>query len=163
VVDVGGGQGGFLAAVLGSTPSLRGVLFDRPEVVAEPHALLSTGVIGRCRTVGGDFFESLPTGGDIYVFKRVLHDWDDTTCVDLLKRCRDVVPTDGRVLVIDAVIPPGNDPHPAKIVDLVMMGILRGRERTEQEFAALFAAAGFHLDAVRPTHSMLSIVEGSPL
>jgi hypothetical protein len=162
VVDVGGGQGGFLAEVLRTNPTLRGVLFDRPEVVAAPTGLEAASVQGRCELVGGDFFEGLPAGGDVYVFKRVLHDWDDARCVELLKRCRAVVPPSGRLLVVDAVIPPGNDPHPAKIVDLVMMGILAGRERTEHEFAALFDAAGFSLSRVVPTHSMLSIVEGRP-
>jgi hypothetical protein len=162
VVDVGGGQGGLLAAVLATDPTLRGVLFDLPDVVAAPRALADAGMLDRCRTVGGDFFQSVPPGGDVYVLKRVLHDWDDPTCVDLLRRCREVVPTDGRLLAIEAVIPPDDEPHPAKIVDLIMMGILAGRERTEAEFAELLAAAGFTIAGVIPTHSMLSIVDARP-
>jgi hypothetical protein len=162
VVDVGGGQGGFLAEVLRSDQSLRGVLFDRPEVVRAPLLLERGGVLDRCERVGGDFFAALPPDGDVYVLKRVLHDWDDDTCAELLTRCRKAMAPTGRVLVVDAVIPPGNDPHPAKIVDLVMMGILTGRERTEAELAALFAASGFRLTNVIPTHSMLAIVEGIP-
>lgn len=162
VVDIGGGQGGFLAEVLQANPAVRGVLFDLPEVVQTPREVVAAGVADRCETIGGDFFAALPGGGDIYIFKRVLHDWDDATCVALLRRCREVIAPDARILVVDAVIPPGNDPHPAKIVDLVMMSVLPGRERTEREFADLFAAAGFRLVRVIPTHSMLSIVEAVP-
>jgi DNA-binding transcriptional ArsR family regulator len=162
VVDVGGGQGGFLAEVLKTDPTLRGVLFDLPAVVQTPQLLRDAGVLDRCELVGGDFFDAFPAGGDVYVLKRVLHDWDDSTCVDLLTRCRKVMPSVGRLLVIDAVVPPGNDPHPAKIVDMVMMGILSGRERTEPELAELFTAAGFTLTRVIPTHSMLAIAEGIP-
>jgi hypothetical protein len=158
VVDVGGGQGGFLAALLGTDPTLRGVLFDRPEVVADPAHLDAAGLRERCELVGGDFFAAVPPGGDAYVLKRVLHDWDDEVCVSLLRRCRNAMAVGARLLVVDAVIPDGDEPHPATIVDLIMMGILRGRERTEAEFAALLAAGGLHLDAVLPTHSMLSIL-----
>jgi O-methyltransferase domain/Dimerisation domain len=162
VVDVGGGQGGFLAEVLKTDPTLRGVLFDLPEVVETPRELKEAGLLDRCTMSAGNFFEALPPGGDLYVFKRVLHDWDDETCVKLLRLCRDVIPANGRLLVVDAVIPPGNDPHPAKIVDMVMMGVLTGRERTEEEFSDLLTAAGFTLNRVTPTHSMLAIVEGFP-
>lgn len=163
VVDVGGGQGGFLAEVLAADPTLSGVLFDRPDVVRQPRLLQRADVGGRYETAGGDFFEELPAGGDVYVYKRVLHDWDDDICVQLLSRCRDVIATNGRVLVIDAVIPDGNDPHPAKIVDLIMMGILGGRERSEREFTDLFAKSGLALMRVIPTQSMLSIVEAVPI
>jgi len=162
VVDIGGGQGGFLAEALKTDATLRGVLFDLPAVVQNPRLLHEAGVIERCELIGGDFFAELPAGGDVYLLKRVLHDWDDVTCVDLLTRCRKVIPATGRLLVIDAVIPPGNDPHPAKIVDMVMMGVLPGRERTEKELADIFTAAGFTLTRVIPTHSMLAIVEGIP-
>lgn len=162
VVDVGGGQGGFLAEVLRANPTLRGVLFDRPEVVKHPTALEAAGLLDRCETIGGDFFECLPPGAEVYVFKRVLHDWDDETCVALLRRCRDVLPAAGRVLVVDAVIPPGNDVHPAKIVDLIMLTALTGRERTEPEFSALFAAAGLRLTRVVPTPSALAVIEAAP-
>jgi hypothetical protein len=159
VVHVGGGNGGFLAAVLSLHASLGGTLFDRPEVVAQPLMLERAGVLDRCELVGGDFFDTVPTGRDAYVLKRVLHDWDDQTCVALLQRCRDAMAPGGRALVIDAVIPPGNDPHPAKIVDLVIMGILSGRERTADEFGALCAAAGLRLTRIIPTESMLAVVE----
>ena len=164
VVDVAGGQGGFLTELLEADPTRTGILFDLPAVVDQAAPLLArAGVADRCRLVGGDFFDALPPGGDVYVMKRILHDWDDATCVELLKRCRDVVAADGRLLVIDAVIPPGDDPHPAKIVDMVMMSVLPGRERTEEELEALFDAAGVRLERVIPTFSMLSIAEGAPV
>jgi hypothetical protein len=162
VVDVGGGNGGFLAAVLRRHASLRGTLFDRSEVVAHPLDLERAGVLDRCELVAGDFFDTVPAGRDVYVLKRVLHDWDDETCGALLRRCRDAMTPGGRVLIIDAVIPPGNDPHPAKIVDLVMMSILSGHERTADEFGALCAAAGLRLTRVIPTESMLAVVEAVP-
>jgi O-methyltransferase domain/Dimerisation domain len=163
IVDIGGGQGGFLVEVLRTDPSLRGVLFDLAEVVEKPRELTEAGLLDRCSLVSGSFFEALPPGGDLYVFKRVMHDWDDDTCVRLLKLCRDVIASDGRLLIVDAVIPAGDDPHPAKIVDMVMMGVLTGRERTEDEFSQLLIAAGFTLDRVIPTHSMLAIVEATPI
>lgn len=162
IVDIGGGQGGFLVEVLNTDPSLRGVLFDLAEVVDTPRELSDAGLLDRCSLVAGNFFEALPSDGDFYVFKRVIHDWDDDTCIRLLRLCRDVIRADGRLLIIDAVIPTGNEPHPAKIVDIVMMGVLTGRERTEDEFSHLLAAAGFQLNRVIPTHSMLAIVEASP-
>lgn len=163
VIDIGGGHGGFLGEVLRANPTARGLLFDRAAVVAHPQRLAVPELAGRYDVAAGDFFDAVPSGGDVYVYKRILHDWDDERCVTVLRRCRDAVGTGSRLLVIDAVIPPGNDPHPAKIVDMVMMSILPGRERTEREFAQLFAAAGFHLTRVIPTHSMLAIVEGKPI
>jgi cyclopropane fatty-acyl-phospholipid synthase-like methyltransferase len=162
VIDIGGGQGGFLAAVLTMNPTAHGVLFDRPGVASAPQRLIDAGLEGRYETVAGDFFESVPPAGDVYIYKRVLHDWNDDECITLLRRCRDVIPPTGRLLVIDAVIPRDDDPHPAKIVDMIMMGILPGRERTADEFAQLLDQGGFELTNVVPTHSMLAIVEGRP-
>jgi hypothetical protein len=163
IVDIGGGKGGFLTEALKTDSSLRGVLFDREEVTTYPRLLVEAGLLGRCEVDAGDFFERVTANGDVYVLKRVLHDWDDVTCHTILTRCREAMSETARLLVIDAVIPPGNDPHPAKIVDLVMIGVLPGRERTEEEFAELLAAAGFRVNQVIPTHSMLSIVEAVPV
>lgn len=163
VADIGGGQGGFLAEVLRANPTARGLLFDRAEVVANPQRLATAALAGRYEVAAGDFFTTVPPGADLYVYKRILHDWDDERCIALLRRCREAIAAGGRLLVIDAVIPPGNDPHPAKIVDMVMLGILPGRERTEREFAQLLSAAGFELTRVIATHSMLAIVEGKPV
>ncbi len=162
VVDVGGGRGGFLAAVLNTHPHVAGLLYDRPEVVSEPTYLHAAGVGDRWQTQGGNFFVSIPAGGDAYVLKRVLHDWDDGRCVSILRLCRDVMPSEGRLLVIDAVVPPGNTVPLLTNFDVMMM-LLGGRERSEREFRDVFQQAGFRLTRVIPTFSLLSIVEGEPI
>jgi O-methyltransferase domain/Dimerisation domain len=160
VIDVGGGQGGFLAEVLKAFPSVTGVLYDRPEVIQEPAYLTAAGLLNRCEVVGGDFFQSVPGGGAVYVLKRILHDWGDERSVQILRRCRGAMGGHARLLVVDAVVPPGNDPHPSKIMDMLMMVLVEGQERTEQEFGELFQQAGLKLTKVIPTPSVLSIVEG---
>lgn len=161
VVDVAGGHGGLIAAILAASPGTRGVLFDQPHVIAGARAALQgQGVVGRCQLAGGDMFESVPPGGDAYIVKRVLHDWDDDRAVAILRSCARAMNDGGRVLVIDMVIPPGNDPHLGKFYDLTMLVNLGGRERTEPEFAELLAAAGLRITRVLPTQSPLSIVEG---
>jgi len=162
VVDVGGGQGGFLAEVLKAFPTVRGVLYDRPQVIQEPAYLSAAGLLNRCEIVGGDFFQSAPSGGNVYVLKRILHDWGDERSVQILRNCREAMEDRARLLVVDAVVPPGNDPHPSKIMDMLMMVLLEGQERTEEEFRALYRQAGFTLTRVIPTPSVLSIVEGVP-
>ena len=162
VVDVGGGRGGLLAAVLAAYPDVHGVLFDQEQVVAEPVHLERAGVLDRCDVVSGDFFDHVPPDGDVYVLKRILHDWDDNTSVDLLRRCREAGAGKSRILTIDAVIKPGNAPDPNKTMDVGMMILTRGRERTEKEFRALYREAGLRLTRIIPTElpSTLSIVEG---
>ncbi|MGM1063466.1 methyltransferase [Saccharothrix sp. Mg75] len=158
VVDVGGGHGGLLRAVLHEHPTVRGVLFDQPHVLAG-HRLTALGADHRWDLAAGDFFTGAPPG-DAYLLKRVLHDWDDEQCVRILRQCRRAMSDDGRVLVVDAVVPPGNDPDPGKVIDLLMMSALTGRERTRADFDALFARAGLRLTRVLPTDTRLSIVEG---
>jgi len=163
IVDVGGGRGGFLAAILKTYPSPRGVLYDQPQVVEHPHYLTRAGVRDRCDVVGGaGLFESIPAGADLYVLKRVLHEWPDDICEGILRRCHDAAGKDGRVIVVDAVIPPGNHPDLTKAVDLLMMILLDGRERSEADFRELFARAGLKLTRIVATPSRLSIVEGEP-
>lgn len=164
IVDVGGGRGGFLGAILKTYPSPRGVLYDQPQVVKHPDYLTEAGVRDRCDVVGGSgFFESIPAGADLYVLKRVLHDWPDDVCEGILRRCRDAVAENGRVVVVDAVISPGNHPNLAKTVDLLMMILLGGRERTEADFRKLFARAGLKVTRIVDTPSLPSIVEGQPV
>ncbi|MFF7982494.1 methyltransferase [Streptomyces sp. NPDC007901] len=158
VVDVGGGHGGFLLAVLDRHPGLRGILYDRPHVLAGAR-LDTPGTAGRWSTATGDFFTDVPEG-DVLVLKRIMHDWEDDQCVTLLERCRAALAPGGRILVVDAVVPPGNAPHQAKALDLLLMAALVGRERTEPEFAGLFEAAGLKLSRVVPTSTVLSVVEG---
>jgi len=160
VVDVGGGQGGLLAEILHAFPQVRGVLCDRPQVLAEPAALTQAGLLGRCELVGIDFFQSMPRGGDVYLLKRILHDWNDEHAQHILQACREAMGHDARLLVIDVVLPPGNAFHPGKIMDMLMLALLEGQERAEQEFRTLLQRAGLHLNRVIPTPSLLSIVEG---
>ena len=162
IVDVGGGRGGFLAEVLKTHAAPRGVLYDQQQVVAHPDYLTAAGVIDRCEIAAGSFFESVPSGGDLYILKRVMHDWPDDVCLGILRRCRDAVDKHGRIIVVDAVVPAGNQAHLSKTVDILMMVLLDGRERTESEFRDLFAGAGLKLTRVVPTPSPLSIVEAIP-
>jgi hypothetical protein len=159
VVDVGGGQGGFLAEVLAANPHLRGVLFDLPQVVAAPVALRGSAAVDRCEIRGGDFFESLPVGCDVYVLKRVLPGFDDDRCLAVLRVCRAAMPAHGRLLGIEALVSPGNEPHPSKISDLLMMVQGEGRERTEPEYRELYRAAGLEVRRVIPTGTSLFILE----
>jgi hypothetical protein len=161
LVDVGGGRGDFLAAVLTAYPTVRGVLYEQPQVAANPASLQAAGVMERCEVIGGDFFQSVPTAGNAYVLKRVLHDWTDDQSIQILHRCREAMAREGRVLTIEGVIHPGNAPDPIKDIDvLVGMALTGGRERTEAEFRLLYEQAGLQLTRVIPTPSMLSIVEG---
>jgi SAM-dependent methyltransferase len=152
VVDVGGGQGGFLLEVLRANPGLHGVLFDREHVVSG-HRLDTGDVAGRWEVVAGDFLERVPPA-DVYLVKRIMHDWDDDSCVRILENCRRALRPGGRVLVVDAVIPAGNEPHQGKALDLLMMAILTGHERTEAQFARLCGAAGLRLDSVTQVPGM---------
>jgi hypothetical protein len=162
VVDVGGGHGTFVAAVLQAHPGLRGVLFDRPDVVEGAAATLeAAGIAQRCAPVGGDFFvPPLPTG-DLYTLRQVIHDWDDARSVAILRHCAQAMAREGKVLVIEALIPPGNEPSPVKFLDLQMLVMTGGRQRTEEEYHQLYAAAGLRLLRVIPTTSPFSIVEGA--
>ncbi|TYB64313.1 SAM-dependent methyltransferase [Nonomuraea sp. PA05] len=158
VVDVGGGHGGFLLEILRRRPGLDGVLMDEEHVVAG-HRLDTEEVKGRWRLAPGDFFTEVPAGANVYVVKRILHDWDDDGCVTILRNCRRAMVPGGRILVVDAVIPPGNEPHQAKAVDMMLMTAFPGRERTEPEFARLLAAAGLRIARIVPTGTVVSIVE----
>src|SRR5215467_160263 len=161
LIDVGGGHGSCLAAILRANLGLRGVLFDRPQVVTEARPQLEAAGLGeRCAVVAGDFFVSLPAGGDAYMLKRVLHDWDDERAGAILRHCHRAMPAHGRLLVIELVLPPGNAPSLGKLFDLLMLVDLGGRERTEADFRTLLAGAGFELTAITPTPSLVSVVEG---
>jgi hypothetical protein len=159
VVDVGGGHGGFLVEALRNSPTVHGVLFDEEHVLAH-NRLDEAQAIDRTETVSGDFFDAVPSGADAYVVKRILHDWDDEASVRILSSCRQAMSPNGRVLVIDAVIPTGNEPHPGKTLDILLMTSLPGKERTEAEFRKIFEEAGLSMTRVIPTSTPLSIVEG---
>lgn len=160
IVDVGGGRGALLAAILESSPRARGLLFDRPEVLAGAMTLLREyRVADRCQTMAGDFFESVPAGADLYVLSSILHDWDDRQALALLRNVRAAMRQRGRLLIVEHVLPDGDEPHPGKLIDLEMMLITGGQERTQDEYAALLAAAGFGTPHLIPTASSATIVE----
>ncbi|MDT0470623.1 methyltransferase [Streptomyces sp. DSM 41014] len=159
VVDVGGGHGGLLTEVLRRNPGLDGVLYDRSHVVARHRLGGEPEIAGRWAVAEGDFFAAVPPA-DVHLLKRITHDWDDESCVTLLSHCRGALRPGGRVLVLDAVVPRGNEPHQSKTLDLMMMASLTGRERTEADFSALFERAGLRLSRTLPTSTVLSVVEG---
>jgi hypothetical protein len=161
LADVGGGRGSLLATILDRNPRMKGVLFDLPHVVAgAPPLLRERGVADRVRVESGSFLESAPAGVDAIIMKHIIHDWNDADSVRILQSCHRALSKGGRVLVVEAIVPPPGQPGWAKLLDLEMLALTpRGRERTEQEFAQLFAAAGFRLTRVVPTASMVSLVE----
>ncbi|HEU5101083.1 MAG TPA: methyltransferase [Roseiflexaceae bacterium] len=164
IVDVGGGYGTLLAAILQRTPVARGVLFDLPHVIAGAEDYLaSAGVADRCTRVGGDFFAAVPSGGDAYVLSQILHDWDPDHCITILMNCRQAISTHGRLLVVELVVPEGNTPDFGKWVDLHMLAITGGRERTAAEYGALFQKTGFELVRVMPTSAGPGVVEARPI
>lgn len=162
VVDVAGGRGGLLREVLTRHPGLSGILFDRPETVTG-HLLDTEELAGRWSTQGGDLFTSVPTGGDLYLLKNILHDWPDEDCLRILAACRAAMKPGTRLLVIDAVLPADGTPHPAIALDIVMLMTLKGRERTAAEFENLLERTGFRLERIVPASSLSSIIEAQAI
>jgi SAM-dependent methyltransferase len=161
VVDVGGAHGALLAAVLQAAPRARGVLIDRPNVVAAARPTLERmGVVDRVTCVGGDFFEAVPSGADVYLLKAILHDWNDDECVRILSTVRRAMPAHGRIVVVEMLIDAEGPPSPAApLMDLNMLVMLTGRERTQAEFADVFRRAGLDLSRVVPTPSPFVALE----
>lgn len=160
VADIGGGRGSTLAAILQANPSLRGILLDLPQVVAHPAPLEKAGVADRCEVMGGDMLQGVPAGADAYVVKRVLMDWGDEQAARILRNCADAMPEDGKLLVVEMVLPSGNEPSPGKAFDLLMLLVHAGaRIRTKAELGDLLVAAGLRLTRVIPTASPNSILE----
>lgn len=161
VVDVGGGHGSLLLAILRANPSVKGVVFDAPQVASgAAEAIKAAGMADRCRAEGGDFFRSVP-GGDLIVMKNIIHDWNDAKAAAILKACRAAKP--GKLLLVELVVPPGYAPHPSHVLDLEMMVLCDGKERTEAEYRELMAGAGFRLTRVIPAeNSPFSLVEAVP-
>ncbi|MBW4550493.1 MAG: methyltransferase [Aphanocapsa sp. GSE-SYN-MK-11-07L] len=162
LVDVAGGQGSVLTTILKANPQMEGVLFDLPSVIerAQPQ-IAQESVADRCQLVAGSFFESLPAGADAYLLKHIIHDWDDQRSIAILKNCYSAMADNGKILVIEQVIPPGNQPFMGKLLDVNMLALAPGgKERTEVEYRALFEAAGFQLTRIVPTQDFVSVVEG---
>jgi len=164
VVDVGGGHGGLITSILKRNPKVKGVLFDAPQVIegARPK-LEAAGLAQRCETVAGDFFKSVPAGGDAYVMKWIIHDWDDEKSITILRNCRSRMRANGRLILVDCVVPESDEPHFSKFIDLNMLVMTGGKERTAKEFEQLLGAAGFKLLRIIPTELPTSIVEAEPL
>ncbi len=162
VVDVGGGTGTLLAELLARNQALRGIVFDLPHAETAARANLeAAGVSDRCAFESGDFFASVPAGGDVYVLSQILHDWDDEPAARILAACRAAMHAASRLLVVDAVVPEGTGGGLAKLLDLHMLVMLGGRERTAPEWKRLLAAAGFRLDAIRP--GPVPVIEARPV
>ena len=163
IVDVGGAHGAFLAGILGGQPNARGVLFDQAQVVegAGP-TLEAAGVGARVSREGGDFFKAVPGGGDVYLLKHILHDWNDEECVTILRNVRSAMVPGGRVVVEEMLVGGEGPPSPAPLMDLNMLVMLTGRERTAEEFGALFAKAGLRMTGVTPTPSPMVVLEAVP-
>ena len=163
IVDVGGGHGGLITEILKKNPNLKGLLFDAPEVIegARPK-IEAAGLADRLQTESGDFFKGVPGGGDLYIMKWIIHDWDDQKSNTILRHIRSQIPANGRLILVDCVVPETNEPHFSKFIDLNMLVMTGGKERTEREFQELLAAAGFKLLRVIPTELPTSIVEAEP-
>jgi hypothetical protein len=164
IVDVGGATGNMLAAILSQHEGPRGVLYDRPHVVSDAPALLKArGVQARVAIEPGDFFERVPAGGDAYLLSHIIHDWNEEQCLTILGHCRNAITPDGRLLIVETVLPTGDTPHQGKVQDMVMLVLPGGQERTEAEYASLLGKARFRLTRVVPTESIVSVVEAVPV
>ncbi len=165
LVDVAGGHGQVLISVLQRYPNMRGILFDLPHVIkgALPR-IPAAGVEGRLATQTGDFFAAVPPGGDAYIMKHIIHDWDDDRALKILENIKKAMKPGGRVILLESVLLPGStQPDFGKVIDIEMLLMPGGKERTEEEFRALFARAGFKLARIVPTQSPLSVIEGRPV
>ncbi|HEX3784796.1 MAG TPA: methyltransferase [Pseudonocardiaceae bacterium] len=163
VADIGGADGTLVASLLADDPTRRGIVFDLPHVVTAAHNLLAErDLVDRVEVVGGDFFRSVPAA-DVYVLSTVLHDWDDERCARILGSIAAAARPGAHLVVLEAVVPDGNEPHPARFNDLTMLGMASGRERTRDEYAELFAAAGFTISQCisGPKHNPFSILEAT--
>jgi hypothetical protein len=159
LADIGGGNGSTLVSALRRYPEMRGILFDLPGVV-ERAEVRESGLADRCRVIGGDFLEEVPGGADAYLLRHILHNWDDERAVAILANVRRAMGEGAKLLVVERVIPPGNGPMFGKLMDLTMLVVHGGMERTEEEFHRLFEAAGFRLNRIIPTTSDVSVIEG---
>lgn len=163
LVDIGGGEGRLLAAILAVYPNLKGSTLDLPAVAEQAADFLrSQGLEDRTEVLAGNAFEAIPGGYDAYIMRNVLHDWGDEKALALLANCRAAIPDHGKLVIFDAIMPPGNDPYPAKWIDLQMMVALGGRERSAEEFRRLLDRAGFDLTLAKPLPAMIGVVEGVP-
>ncbi|MFH2045945.1 MAG: methyltransferase [Pseudomonadota bacterium] len=164
IIDVGGGHGALLVEILKTYPKLSGKVYDLRAVDQAARTILDKqGVAKRCELINGDFFQSVPGGGDAYILKRVLHDWDDDQAVAILKVCHKAMEGSGRLLIIERVIIPGNEPDFGKLVDISMLTLAGGLERSRSEFKSILDRGGFALSDIIPTQCPLDIIEARPV
>jgi hypothetical protein len=164
LADVGGGNGSLLGTVLRRYPHLRGILFDLGHVTARARAALeAAGLAERCSVIEGSFFESIPAGADTYLMRHVIHDWTDEQSVQILSKCRKVIPQDGRLLLVEFAVSGANKASLGKDADMIMLAFPGGMERTDEEYGDLFARSGFKLSRVVPTKSAVSVIEARPV
>lgn len=164
IVDVGGGTGNMLATICEHYPEPEGVLFELPHVAEEAPALLEDrGVADRISCEAGSFFEEVPDGGDVYILSHILHDWPRGRCLQILRNCRAAMSADSRLLIVEMVLPENGPPHPGYELDMVMLALTGGQERTADQYAALLEDADFRRVRVLPTESPVSVVEARPV
>jgi len=160
LADVGGGNGSQMTAMLQKHTRMQGILFDLPHVIERARERMqASGVLERCQLVGGSFFESVPAGADAYVLRHIIHDWEEDKALAILRNCHRAMGPASRLLVIESIIPPGNEPFGGKFLDLVMLLIPGGQERTQEEYRELFEHAGFELSRVVPAGAEVSVLE----
>jgi hypothetical protein len=163
IIDVGGGHGTLIAAVLQKYPQMTGILFDSPHVAERAReSIVSAGLAHRCEVVGGDFLKSVPAGCDAYLLRWIIHNWDHERAITILRNCRQAMSERSRLLLIEMVIPTGDEFHPGKFLDYIMLTFQSGQERTEEEYDSLLREADLRLNKVAPTGSPLSIIEAVP-
>ena len=160
VADIGGGNGSQITGILQRHTTMKGILFDMPHVIERAkNQIESAGLSNRCELVAGNFFDAVPTGADVYMMRHIVHDWDDEKSLTILRNCHQAMLSNGKLLIVESVIPPGNEPFGGKFLDLVMLLIPGGKERTEDEYRALLDKAGFELTRVVPTGGEVGIIE----
>ena len=164
IVDVGGGRGGLLTQILLAAPTATGVLFDQPQVVERATRLEQAGLSGRYERRGGNFFAAVPEGGDCYVIKGVLHDFNDEQCITILSNCRKVMPDDGHLIIVNHDLPASIDgPHPNLTMDIQMMAVLNGRERSQPEWADLVQRSGFRIISANQPDVLFTLIDCVPV
>lgn len=164
LADIGAGSGAVMTATLHRYPAMRGILYDQAHVLERTaHHIRAAGLADRCQLQSGNFFDAVPAGADAYSMRHIIHDWPDAECVRILRNIRRVIPASGRLLVIETVVPDGNDPSPSKLFDMFMMLLPDGQERSEAQFRAILDASGFALTGITPTASPVSVLEARPV
>jgi precorrin-6B methylase 2 len=164
LVDIGGGNGSLIAAILAAHPQMRGILFEQRDVLDRARGTLEReGVLSRCTLVEGDFFQAVPEGADAYILKDIIHDWEDERAVVILQHCRQAMRADGKLLLVERAVPAGNASAAGKLIDITMLSVTGGCERTEREYRDLLARVGLKLTRVVPTASEMVVVEAVPV